>query len=219
MLFNLPTLVTLTSPTCGGKNFLLERLVTAGFGRIVSTTDRPARAGEVEGVHYFFITKEQSQLMEEQNLFAELVTYNGVRYGVTREEMDLKMNAGHPPIVILEPSGLDIYRKYCASKGWAMFSVFVDTPESVRLERLVDRTTHDLMSIILGVRKPGSFGDAVKDVVQRSNKRLQAIFQEERSWRHHQNWDVIADGENVERAMAQISMGIINRNQRSSIFS
>src|SRR5574343_611161 len=112
--FTTPTLITLTAPSCAGKSYLLEQLVNplvGGCERIVSTTDRPPRAGEDEGVHYFFISTEQSKQMEAEGKFAELVTYNGVRYGVTHEEMEQKMMADAPPIVIRVPKGVEIYRK------------------------------------------------------------------------------------------------------------
>lgn len=222
-MFNLPTLVTLTAPTCGGKNFLLEKMVDAGFGRIVSTTDREPRVGEIEGVHYFFITTTQSEMKERHNLFAELVTYNGVRYGVTHEEMERKMAPGSPPpIVILEPAGLGIYRQYCGSKGWSLFSIFVDTPESVRLDRLVTRTTRDLMNAMWNIdfeHDAAQLERTIAGIVKANNKRLQAVFEKERQWRHKATWDAIVDGTNVEKAMAQIAMGIFNRNQRASVFS
>ena len=199
-LFTRPTLVTLTAPTCAGKNFLLEALVKIGFERIVSTTDRAPRAGEVEGVHYNFISTEQSRLLEVNNMFAELVTYNGTRYGVTHAEMNRKMTGSKPPVVILEPCGLRIYSEYCKAHNWELISIYVSTEEHIRLQRLTARTVADIMSVI----EAGATVNAVTNVVEANNKRMKAIFDDERTWPTEHKWDLVVDGTNVTKAIEQI---------------
>jgi guanylate kinase len=224
--FDLPTLVTLTAPTCGGKNFLLEALIDRlGFARIVGTTDRAPRDGEIEGLHYNFLTTDESKRMEANGEFAELVTYNGVRYGVTHAEMSKKMYlGGPPPIVILEPSGLEMYRKYCAQHNWAVFSIYVETQESIRLQRLAERTVADVVKAVESARGK-SFEEAqavaranIAKVITANNKRLQAVIEQERSWSHTNRWDVLASGTNLEEALEYITQGVKNRNSRSDIY-
>lgn len=221
-MFNLPTLVTITAPTCAGKSHLLEAMVQNGFDRIVSTTDRAPRDGEVNGVHYFFISTTQSEMKEKLGLFAELVTYNGTRYGVTHEEMDRKLALGlPPPIVILEPNGVDIYRKYCGSKGWTMFSIYVETQESVRLQRLVDRTTNELIKAVYSTAHTidgSGIATKMRKIVSTNNARLKDVLQFERLWSHSNRWDAIVDGTNTAKALEQIAQGVKNRNSRSDIY-
>ena len=215
--FNLPTLVTLTAPTCAGKSFLLEEMASRlGFNRVVSTTDRDARAGEIGGVHYHFLTTEESEAMEAADRFAELVTYNGVRYGVTHDEMADKMSRLAPPMVILEPSGLEIYHKYCSQHGWKVFSIYVSTEESVRLQRLTDRTVAD---VIKSLRSNHPVEAAVTKVIDANNKRMKAVFDQERSWITKASWDLIVDGTDVERALNDIAKSIEIRNRRSDIYA
>lgn len=223
-LFTRPTLVTLTAPTCAGKNFLLEALVNTGFERIVSTTDRAARAGEIEGVHYNFISTEQSKLLEVNNMFAELVTYNGTRYGVTHAEMNRKMSGSKPPMVILEPTGLSIYRQYCAARGWDVFSIYVQTPEHIRLERLAERTSTDILSyVLLGMIDSHYYPDQAKaditKTIKINNKRMQAIIEQERSWITTNKWNVLADGRDLDTAIEQIQQGIKAFNASASVRS
>lgn len=221
-MFNLPTLVTITAPSCAGKNHLLEAMVRSGFGRIVSTTDRAPREGEIEGVHYFFISTEKSKQMEANGEFAELITYNGTRYGVTKAEMTLKLAEGAPPpIVILEPQGLTEYRKYCGANGYVMFSVYVETQESIRLQRLVDRTTNELIQAVytLSSSPNGSaIATRMRKIVASNNSRLNEILSSERLWSHANRWDAIVDGTDVTKALMQIGQGIKNRNNRSDIY-
>ena len=222
-MFNLPTLVTLTAPTCAGKNHLLEEMVKNGFGRIVSTTDRPKRDGEIEGVHYYFISTERSKELEANGEFAELITYNGTRYGVTKAEMTVKMDdALKPPIVILEPQGVAVYRAYCTANGYAMFSIYVDTPESVRLERLVHRTSTEILTTLWNANVdqnslPGQ-DEAIHKIISINNRRLKAIIEEERRWSTTHRWDVYASGTDAERALADIAQGVKIRNARAEIY-
>lgn len=220
-LFTRPTLVTLTAPTCGGKNFLLEALAERGFERVVSTTDRAPRAGEVEGVHYQFITTEQSKQLEANNMFAELVTYNGTRYGVTDTEMDRKMVGDKPPMVILEPSGLEIYQKYCDARGWGLFSIYVHTPEDVRLQRLVNRTSDDIFNIVYGGETSNTKETfkKIQKIVGVNNKRLQAVFEQERGWITKNFWSVIVTGTDVNVALGQIEQGITAFNSKKDVRS
>ncbi len=222
--FNLPTLVTLTAPTCAGKSYLLELLVERlKFNRIVSTTDRAPRADEVDGVHYHFISTKESKAMEAGGKFAELVTYNGVRYGVTHDEMADKMRRSEPPIVILEPSGVDIYREYCAKHNWRMFSIYVLAEESVRLERLNERTSQDIIRSLNVLQKndaatPENVLGVVRKEVATNNKRMKAIFNQERVWITMKSWDLVVNGTDANRAIDDIVMAIASRNSRSQIF-
>ena len=218
--FTHPTLVTLTAPSCAGKSFLLEALISElGFQRIVSTTDRAQRAGEVQGVHYDFLTTEQSKQLEADNKFAELVTFNGTRYGVTHEEMAKKMVEGAPPpMVILEPNGVQMYREYCSSKQWNVFTIFVETAEEVRISRLASRSTDDILAALGAVASDEPVYDnrhkaAVRKVIDANNKRLAAILSEERLWVYSNPWDVVVDGTNLQYSLQLVQNYVAARNE------
>ena len=173
--FNKPTLITITAPTCSGKNFLMEALQTElNFNRIVSTTTREKRDGEVEGVDYYFISDLESVLKERDAQFAELVTFRGTRYGVTHTEMNGKMSGPNPPMVILEPNGVEIYEKMCIANGWDIFKIYIHTVESVRLERLLNRTIKDFMA--------AATVDAGNKVLKTHIDRTLSIVGDERRW-------------------------------------
>lgn len=221
--FTLPTLVTLTAPTCAGKNHLLEALIERrGFTRIVGTTDRPRRDGEVEGLHYRFLTTAESLRAEAAGELAELVVYNGVRYGVTHAEMAAKLSDGTPPIVILEPSGLTQYQAYCRERGWQLFSIYIETPEAVRLERLVERTTHDIQTVLARL-SDGQLGlelarREVKALVSANNRRLKAVIEQERSWSNATRWDAIVSGTDTAAALSSVEHAVRYRNSRTDIY-
>jgi len=207
--FNKPTLITITAPTCSGKNFLMEALQTElNFNRIVSTTTREKRDGEIEGVDYYFISELESVLKERDAQFAELVTFRGTRYGVTHTEMNGKMSGPNPPMVILEPNGVEIYEKMCIANGWDIFKIYIHTVESVRLERLLNRTIKDFMA--------AATVDAGNKVLKTHIDRTLSIVGDERRWSQSNSWNAIIPGDNIKVALAMVEYGIAWRNKRNT---
>lgn len=216
--FDRPTLVTITAPTCSGKSYLMNKLETElGFKRIVSTTTRPRRDGEVQGVDYDFISFKTSQELEANGAFAELITFRGVRYGVTKAEMTAKLAGPNPPMVILEPQGLLEYKKLCAQNGWDIFTIYVNTVEKKRIERLVDRTVSGLGAAIR--KADGEYDDVIidktADLVEAHTDRLLSIIGEERSWMNVSSWDAIVPGDDIAKALDYIQRGVEWRNKKN----
>ena len=56
-----PLLLVIAGPAGSGKSTLCERLLRErpGFSRVVTTTTRAPRPGEVNGVHYHFFAAEE----------------------------------------------------------------------------------------------------------------------------------------------------------------
>lgn len=226
--FDRPTLITLTAPTCSGKSYLLNEMTARGdFARIVSTTTRSKRPGETEGVDYYFISTARSLQMEAAGDFFELIEFNRTRYGVTESEMQAKMTSGIPPVVVLEPQGLEIYTKKCTERGWGIFKVYVHTTESVRLERLLHRTLDAAWGVVDTLSPaPGRYSQAFFEVasdeakktlataINEQHRRLLSITGDERRWSNLFSWDAIVPGDNVEKAIGMIKHGIEWRNRK-----
>lgn len=218
--FDRPTLVTITAPTCSGKSYLMNKLETElGFKRIVSTTTRPMRKGEVQGVDYDFISDRASRELEANGAFAELITFRGIRYGVTKVEMKSKLDGANPPMVILEPQGLLEYKKLCAQNGWDIFTVYVNTVELTRIKRLMDRTISGLCEAIR--KADGDYDDVIiektADLVEAHTDRLLSIVGEERSWMNVSSWDAIVPGDDIAKALDYIQRGVEWRNKKNRV--
>jgi hypothetical protein len=127
-----------------------------------------------------------------------------------------------PPIVILEPQGIEEYRKFCGANGYVMFSVYVEAQESIRLARLAVRTTNEIVTALWKANVTqgtvAGQGPDIHKIVVTNNKRLKAVLEQERLWSHSNRWDVIADGTDVTKALAQIAQGVKNRNDRRDIY-
>src|SRR3954452_849815 len=71
-------LFVLSAPSGAGKTTLLEAVrQTSEFVYLISCTTRPARAGEVEGEDYRFLSKEEFQARAKAGEFLEHATVHG----------------------------------------------------------------------------------------------------------------------------------------------
>ena len=76
----------------------------------VSATTRAPRPGEVEGVSYYFITKEQFEEMIRREEFLEYDAHNTYYYGTPVAQLEEKMKTTHV-ILDIEPKGAAIVRE------------------------------------------------------------------------------------------------------------
>ena len=102
-------LVVLAGPSAVGKTTLAETLVQR-FRRIaaiktISSTTRPMRAGEVDGIHYHFISRAQFQAQIERGEFLEYATYSGHLDGTSRPMAQQLLEQSRLVIATLELNG------------------------------------------------------------------------------------------------------------------
>lgn len=215
MIFNKPTLITITAPTCSGKTYLIEHLEKMGLNRIVGFTTRAPRAGEIDGVSYHFISKAEATKLEKDGKLAETAEFRGNTYGVTHAEMEGKIDGEFPPVIILEPQGLKSYEKYCVEKGWDIFKVFVTVPEKTKIARLVERTAEDTKQAFENhLHNDGELTKQLAKIISSHSDRLMSITGEERLWQTLNTWDAIVPGDDIEKAIQMISNGIVWRNSK-----
>ncbi len=67
--------------SAAGKDYYLKQDVQNGFKRIISYTTRPMRPQEVEGVDYYFITKEEFKKKIANDEILEYRTYEVINNG------------------------------------------------------------------------------------------------------------------------------------------
>lgn len=71
----------------------------------ISHTTRAPRQGEVDGVNYFFRTKEEFQKSIEENAFLEWAQYSDNFYGTKRKFVERKLNEGFDLILEIDTQG------------------------------------------------------------------------------------------------------------------
>ena len=115
-----------------GKSTVLKHLMAARSNLLfsVSATTREPRPGEVEGVHYYFITHEQFQEMIRQDAFLEFDAHAANYYGTPLDQLEEKLTRGDV-ILDVEPAGAKIVKE----KRPEAILIFVMPPSVEELER------------------------------------------------------------------------------------
>jgi len=128
-----------TGPSGAGKGTLIQ-LVLPRFPDLapaVSATTRAQRPGEQDGVHYWFLSREEFQAKIDAGEFLEYVDYVGNRYGTLRSEIDRLRAAGKAPLLELETEGaLRVKRREELA-----VTIFVTAPVEELERRLRQRAT------------------------------------------------------------------------------
>lgn len=131
-------MIVLLGATCTGKSTVLNKLIDDyGYKRVVTTTTRPMREGEIDGTDYHFIDEHWFKYYIEQDEFEEYTSYNVANgqtwyYGTMKD--DLYKNYDES-VLIVNPDG---YKHYCKYIPDAFF-VRLYAPLDVIRKRLTDR--------------------------------------------------------------------------------
>lgn len=143
-----PKLFVISGPSGAGKGTLVERVRASrpDLGLTVSATTREPRAGEVDGVNYYFLTDEEFSARVEAGDFIEWAQVHDHRYGTLASEVDRNFATGQSLIleidvqgalavkerfpesvlIFIEPPSLDILKERLIGRG-------SETPESLSL--------------------------------------------------------------------------------------
>lgn len=83
-------LIVITGPASSGKDTVMQNLLLKfpQMKRVISTTTRERRHGEVDGKDYHFISRSQFESLIKEGKFLEFVELSGHLYGTTRDELD-----------------------------------------------------------------------------------------------------------------------------------
>ena len=131
-------LVIVVGPTGSGKNFILNILENHNFKNIVSITDRPQRAGEVNGKDYLFLGKKE----DISNIgLMEKIELAGTVYGIPTFEFDYQYYHGNDSVLIVEPDGLQqiiaTLRKSDKYRDINIKILFLNIPREVRFNNIL----------------------------------------------------------------------------------
>ncbi|NOU68296.1 guanylate kinase [Paenibacillus sp. LMG 31461] len=108
-------LIVLSGPSGVGKGTVCAALrkVAPDIVYSVSATTRSPRQGEVDGVNYFFKTREQFQQLIETDEVLEWAEYVGNFYGTPRRFVEDTLRSGHDVILEIEVQGaLQVKQKF-----------------------------------------------------------------------------------------------------------
>src|SRR5438477_12723053 len=130
-------LFVLSAPSGAGKTTLVDALrQTSEFVYSVSCTTRPARAGEVEGEDYRFLSEEEFNAREKSGEFMELATVHGHRYGTLLKPIVEDLMNGRDVLIDIDTQGAGNIRKHKdAFIRRALADIFIMPPDVDELRR------------------------------------------------------------------------------------
>lgn len=106
------------------KKFNIEKVVT--------TTTREPRDGELNGIHYHFLTKEEAENQIKEDRYVEYDRFNSQIYGCRYEDFDLKKNS----FIVITPVGFKSLKKAFPEE---VIGVYINPPFFTRLSRILKR--------------------------------------------------------------------------------
>ncbi|WP_421775408.1 guanylate kinase [Gracilimonas sp.] len=146
--------IILVAPSGGGKTTLARRLFKEfeDLKFSVSATTRPAREGEIDGKHYYFLSEADFDQKKADGEFLEWEEfYRGKKYGTLRSEVDKKLNSGYFVLLDIEVKGAVNIKKIYGDES---LSLFIKPPSiDVLKQRLLARGTEDDETLALRLER------------------------------------------------------------------
>jgi guanylate kinase len=139
-----PVLLVIAGPAGSGKSTLCDRLVEElpEFSRVVTTTTRPPRAGEIDGVHYHFFSPEEFERRVAAGEFIEWAQVHGDNrlrlYGTLKSSVLGPLAEGRNLVMSIDVQGVESLRRVARVNALlqrSMSTIFI----VVDHERLVAR--------------------------------------------------------------------------------
>ena len=124
-------MIVLSGASASGKTEVAKLLAKKyGIVKIITTTTREKRVGEVDKRDYFFVSKEEFERKIQAGDFVEYTLYNGNLYGSTKDQI------ADNKCVVIDPAGL---RSYVALNNPSIVTFFLETDEETRRQRMLER--------------------------------------------------------------------------------
>lgn len=139
-----PVLIVIAGPAGSGKSTLCDRLVAERkeFARVVTSTTRAPREGEVNGVHYHFFSPEVFERKVAAGEFLEWAQVHGDNrfrlYGTLKSSVLEPLARGQDLVMSIDVQGVDSLRRVAKTDDLlrrALTTVFI----VVDRERLIAR--------------------------------------------------------------------------------
>jgi guanylate kinase len=138
-------LFIVSAPAGTGKTTLVDML-TKEFPQVVASvsyTTRKPRSGEVNGIHYHFISKEEFLSRVEKGEFLEFVELYGEFYGTSQAWLEEQLVKGRHVVLVIDTQGAIFLRGKVAAT-----SIFLSPPSYEELaKRLTGRQTDSTAAI------------------------------------------------------------------------
>ncbi len=142
------SLFVIVAPSGAGKTSLVRALLERdpSIGLSVSYTTRPARHGEIDGIHYHFVDQAEFDRRREAGEFLEWALVHGNCYGTSRPWIAERIAEGRDLILEIDCQGADQVRRLFPEA----VGIFIAPPSLAELERRLRARAQDSDVVIAG---------------------------------------------------------------------
>lgn len=184
-------LVVISSPSGGGKDSVIKALIKRipNSARCLTTTSRPPRPGNVEGVDYHFVSEVEFKEKITRGEFVEYNKYAGNYYGTEKSVLDqslltytvvytqVEINGKrsfdrlHIPhlAIFLMPENLEVLRERIIGRGGLMLEE-VNERLLIAKQQIAQAGIYDLQI----VNEQGKFDETVQKVEEAIRQQVQS---------------------------------------------
>ncbi len=139
----MPEIAFIMGKSSSGKDHIFKAIVedeALGLSTITMYTTRPMRAGETDGVEYYFVDDGKALELEKNNKIIEMRKYQTV-YGewkyFTADDGQIVLGKGKRYIVI---GTIEAYNKFVEYFGKeCMLPIYIEVEDGIRLQRAIKR--------------------------------------------------------------------------------
>lgn len=140
-------ILIISGPSGCGKSTLLKEVYKniSDYYFSISTTTREPRIGEVNGVDYFFVSKEEFEEDIKKGNFLEYAKVHDNYYGTSLKPIIRALSEGKLVIFDIDVQGHHLVRK---KMNDSVTSVFITTPSLKVLEERLNNRNSDSLEVI-----------------------------------------------------------------------
>lgn len=184
-------LIVLSGPSGVGKSTVRKALFEKEGHKLVysvSMTTRKPREGEVDGVDYFFVSKEEFEKRIAEDRMLEWAEFVGNYYGTPKENVDHLLELGHEVVLEIEVNGALQVRSKMPE---AVFIFLVPPTKKSLYNRLYRRGTES------------------EEVIQ------ERVDKADREFMLAHKYDYIVVNDNVDKAVERIMSIIVSEHSKT----
>ena len=140
-------ILALSSPSGAGKTTITKKIQQKyqNFKISVSHTTRKPRSNEVEGIDYFFISKDEFKKKEIAGEFYESAKTFENYYGTSKKKIQLLQDNKHDILLDIDWQGTQQLSKF---KELKLIKIFLLPPDKKELENRLIQRNQDRIDII-----------------------------------------------------------------------
>lgn len=141
-------MLILSSPSGAGKTTLTRDLLqdkSLDLTLSISVTTRSRRTSEVDGIHYYFKTKDEFDRLKVQDDLLEYAEVHGNYYGTPRSPVEAVLNQGRDMLFDIDYQGTQQVQKRAPND---VVTIFILPPSMKELRARLERRAEDEAEVI-----------------------------------------------------------------------